>query len=141
MNMGENLRPPDICMRSLTRSMPDQMAVVVRKTGIARMQPAVADGFFGGPRRSCGTPSEKGRAAGHDFAHALRIRVVDFQIGFRDGQAHSVGIDIAVPMDARNTGNLGLAVDLFEIHPKGVKKAEHVRAPERPHPWWRFGFG
>jgi hypothetical protein len=47
MNMGENARPPVICIKSLTRSMQTSwpLSDIAR---ISRVQPAIQDGLFGG---------------------------------------------------------------------------------------------
>ena len=44
------------------------------------------------------------------------------------GVPHRIKFDIAIPMNDGNAGDFGLTVNLFEIHPQGMKKTEMVRS-------------
>ena len=55
----------------------------------------------------------------------------DPDLGFGDRLAHGIEVDVAFAMDAGNAGDLGLPIDLLEIHPHRGEELEDVGAEGR----------
>src|SRR3989337_1059150 len=70
---------------------------------------------------SCPSPVKYPGAPGEALA-GLR----DPDLGFGDRLAHGVEVDVPVAVDAGDAGDLGLPVDLLQVHPHRVVELEDV---------------
>src|SRR5437764_8928625 len=88
------------------------------------MEPTVAEGCSGGLRVLVIAEKEAG-AAREDLA-----LLGDAHLGRLDRLADALRIDVAIAVDDGKAGDLGLAVDLLQVHADRAEEAEAV-GPER----------
>ncbi len=71
---------------------------------------------------------EKRGTSGDYLTHPRGISIIDADFGLGNGFPDRIKIYVPVPMNAGNSRNFGLAIDLLEIHAQSVKEAENIRA-------------
>ncbi len=91
------------------------------------MHPAVAE-LGSGRRLVLVVAEEHAGVAGHDFADAVLVGVVDAHLGIAERDADGVEIDIVGLVDGVGAGQLGLAVELAQRHAHGQEEVEGVGA-------------
>ena len=105
----------------------DEMAVLVEVARVARVQPAFfVNGFPGGLRVLVIPHHDRGRTH-EDFACLF----VDFHFRLGNGQAHRLELDVAIPVQHRDTADFRLPVDLFQVDSQRVEEAEHIGSQSR----------
>src|SRR3990172_3440859 len=96
------------------------MTVGSQEADICGVQPPVSQGS-GGFLRHLVVALEDARASGEDLAVWG-----DADLRFWKWCSHRVEPHVAIPVQDRNPGDLGLAVDLLEVHADGMEEAEVV---------------